>query len=77
MQKSMSRWMMGPGGKSLARLALLFSNQWRCFAFPFMQTAAKRQAAAGGVTPVGLGYGFPLSLPKRQYEALKPDMKWY
>jgi len=42
-----------------------------------MQATARREAAQQGIVAAGLGYGFPLSLPNRQYEALKPGMKWY
>ncbi|GAB4813873.1 hypothetical protein N2152v2_000919 [Parachlorella kessleri] len=42
-----------------------------------MSATARREAAQQGIVAAGLGYGFPLSLPNRQYEALKPGMKWY
>ena len=43
----------------------------------WLQTAAKKQAGEAGLKPMGLNFGFPLSLPDRQYEALKMGMKWY
>eukprot|EP00887_Chlorella_sp_A99_P001692 scaffold8.g1692.t1 len=39
--------------------------------------AELRKARAAGLEVCGRGYGTPLSLPERQYQALRGSMKWY
>ena len=68
-------WCRHPTGPAATRCAHLTDALCAAAA---LQMRAKRQAAADGVpVPMGLNYGFPLSLPERQYEALKTGMRWY